>query len=199
MSKAKLKTNLISTRGYSCETCGISEWLDKPITLEMDHIDGNNQNDDLSNLRLLCPNCHSQTKTWRGRNKTSKITSDDSLIQALRENDTICQALKSLGMAPKGANYKRAGRLLNHTYEASVQTSNSQYGTVWIHKIETNKKIKAEELDDYIDLGWTKGRYLKDYTPPNQKGKFWITNGLSNKMIDREQPVPNGWWKGRFQ
>lgn len=53
---------------YACAECGIDEWCGKPISFEVDHIDGNSRNNCLSNLRLLCPNCHSQTITWRGRN-----------------------------------------------------------------------------------------------------------------------------------
>lgn len=52
-----------------CEICGISSWMDKPIQLQLDHIDGNPHNHKLENLRLLCPNCHSQTKTYCGKNK----------------------------------------------------------------------------------------------------------------------------------
>jgi len=43
--------------------------MDQPIPLELDHIDGNHQNNALDNLRLLCPNCHSLTPTFRGKNK----------------------------------------------------------------------------------------------------------------------------------
>ena len=52
-----------------CESCGIGEnWNGKDLVLELDHIDGNNTNNSLENLRILCPNCHSQTPTFRGRN-----------------------------------------------------------------------------------------------------------------------------------
>ena len=51
-----------------CNRCGISTWNGLPITLEYEHIDGNHQNNSRENVEALCPNCHSQTDTWRGRN-----------------------------------------------------------------------------------------------------------------------------------
>ncbi len=54
-------------REYKCAKCGISEWQGSRIGLELDHIDGNNSNHSLSNLRALCPNCHSQTDTYRSK------------------------------------------------------------------------------------------------------------------------------------
>lgn len=51
-----------------CSECGLAdEWNDKPITLQLDHINGKNSDNRLENLRLLCPNCHSQTPTYSGR------------------------------------------------------------------------------------------------------------------------------------
>lgn len=58
---------LIKERGHKCENCGLTDWLHQPLVLEMDHIDGDRTNNEGSNLKLLCPNCHSQTTTWRGR------------------------------------------------------------------------------------------------------------------------------------
>lgn len=62
---------LAEERGYKCEIegCGVSEWMGKPITLHVDHINGDAANDHPSNLRLICPNCHSQTEFFGGRNK----------------------------------------------------------------------------------------------------------------------------------
>jgi predicted RNA-binding Zn-ribbon protein involved in translation (DUF1610 family) len=67
----KLKKRIIREKilEYKCDSCGISEWEDKPITLQLDHINGDSSDHTKSNLRLLCPNCHSQTDTWCGRNK----------------------------------------------------------------------------------------------------------------------------------
>jgi hypothetical protein len=53
-----------------CEQCSITTWNNKEAPLELDHIDGNPYNHVLSNLRVLCPNCHAQTSTHRGKNCT---------------------------------------------------------------------------------------------------------------------------------
>lgn len=63
------KKYIIATKGYKCEVCGISDWQGKPISLQLDHIDGNADNNHEDNLRLLCPNCHSQTDTFGAKNK----------------------------------------------------------------------------------------------------------------------------------
>lgn len=53
-----------------CVTCGQSwEWNGKYLVLQLDHVDGDTSNNELSNLRVLCPNCHSQTDTYASRNK----------------------------------------------------------------------------------------------------------------------------------
>lgn len=52
-----------------CSSCKLTSWLDVAIPLELDHIDGNPENNSLDNLRLLCPNCHALTDTYRGKNQ----------------------------------------------------------------------------------------------------------------------------------
>lgn len=59
---------LTETHGYKCSCCSISEWNGKSIVLEIDHIDGNSENNIPENLRFICPNCHSQTDTYKARN-----------------------------------------------------------------------------------------------------------------------------------
>lgn len=67
--RAHIRRRLLSNgHANGCSICGISEWHGKRITLEVDHINGSPRDNSLENLRLLCPNCHSTTPTWRGRN-----------------------------------------------------------------------------------------------------------------------------------
>jgi 5-methylcytosine-specific restriction endonuclease McrA len=67
----KLKNRLINegVKENKCENCDITDWLGQSMTMHLDHIDGNSHNHTYKNLRLLCPNCHSQTDTWCGKNK----------------------------------------------------------------------------------------------------------------------------------
>lgn len=65
-----LSKRLVSEKikDYRCECCNINSYNGQKISLELDHIDGISHNHQLSNLRLLCPNCHSQTSTYKGKN-----------------------------------------------------------------------------------------------------------------------------------
>lgn len=55
-----------------CERCGIDDWLGEPLTLALHHLNGDNRDDRLENLSLLCPNCHSQTENFAGRNRRGR-------------------------------------------------------------------------------------------------------------------------------
>jgi 5-methylcytosine-specific restriction endonuclease McrA len=67
----RLRLRLISEGifQHKCYNCNLTEWLGDPIPLELEHIDGNHANNKLENLTLLCPNCHTKTLTYRGKNK----------------------------------------------------------------------------------------------------------------------------------
>ena len=65
----RLKPHLIDVRGHTCEGCGRDRWQGVPIPIEIHHHDGDRTNNALSNLHLLCPNCHALTDTWRNRKR----------------------------------------------------------------------------------------------------------------------------------
>jgi len=56
-------------RGYKCDVCSLSSWNGKEVVLEVEHRDGNSENCSPDNVCLICPNCHSQTKTYKGKNR----------------------------------------------------------------------------------------------------------------------------------
>jgi len=99
-----------------CNRCDIDEWQGEKITLEVDHINGDNKDHIRNNLEGLCPNCHSLTPTWRGRNKprfnSEFKVSDEELLHALSECKSTRQALLSVGLAAKGNNYNRVKKLM---------------------------------------------------------------------------------------
>jgi len=71
ISSHKLRKRLLKENYFEhlCQQCGLSEWNKKTIPLELHHIDGNKMNNNLSNLTIICPNCHSQSDNFRGKNK----------------------------------------------------------------------------------------------------------------------------------
>lgn len=86
-----IKKHLIKDRGRICESCSNTEWMKNPIPLEIHHIDGDRTNNDYDNLQLVCPNCHSLTSNYRGRN-VKKGTSDIEInnLSSLSRTKTKC-------------------------------------------------------------------------------------------------------------
>lgn len=64
-----LRKYMLLIFGHVCMVCGLSEWTGQPIPLDVEHTDGNSSNNTLSNLKLLCLNCHGLTSTWKSSNK----------------------------------------------------------------------------------------------------------------------------------
>ena len=60
-----LRAGIIINR---CDWCGLSEWRGRPLSIQIDHVNGIRDDHRLENLRMLCPNCHSQTDTFAGKN-----------------------------------------------------------------------------------------------------------------------------------
>jgi len=99
--KGNFKSALLSERGHRCEKCLNTEWLGQQIAIELDHVDGNRQNNTRENLKLLCPNCHAQTPTWRRSEKkgfkVQKYT-DEEMIEAIRSSRNLNQVLEKLNL-----------------------------------------------------------------------------------------------------
>lgn len=68
-SNDAIKRRLLKVHDHSCWQCSRTEWEGYLIPLELDHIDGDNRNNSKENLRLLCPNCHALTPTFRNKKR----------------------------------------------------------------------------------------------------------------------------------
>lgn len=107
--------NRFNVLEYKCALCGnTGEWQGQVLTLQIDHINGIRNDNRKENLRWLCPNCHSQTETFCGRNQTKKepVTfTDEEAILALQKTPNINQATKLLGCSTGGANWIRVANI----------------------------------------------------------------------------------------
>lgn len=91
-----IKNNLIP---YKCAICGCTEWQGKTLSLELDHINGVNNDNRLENLRFLCPNCHSQTSTYGSRNQqinSSEYDIPDDLRKVVEEKYNEVKSVKKV-------------------------------------------------------------------------------------------------------
>lgn len=96
-----LRKYLIST-DLKCVECGItSEYNGKIISLELDHIDGDSSNNVLNNVRLLCPNCHSQTATYKYKNAKNPLGKDHRKARYFKNVKLVAPE----GLEPPYSNY----------------------------------------------------------------------------------------------
>lgn len=108
------RATVIKEQDNKCLRCNNSEWMGEPLKLQVDHIDGNNRNNVRENLRALCPNCHSQTETFCGKNINGYTkVSDEQILDELKKGISIRQILINVGLTPKGGNYDRVNKLKN--------------------------------------------------------------------------------------
>lgn len=143
---------LIFESNNTCDKCGTREWLNNTIVLEINHINGNNKDHRKENLECLCPNCHSVTKNWRGRNKRnkrSKLTNQELLKHLLLNDWNMRKSLIEAGLTPKGGNYKRCHKI-KREYE--------EFGGIVSELSIINKPTKEEfiavldKFDLYVDV-----------------------------------------------
>lgn len=136
----KLRLRLIKEKimEHKCSMCGKTKWLNKPIPLELDHIDGNNKNNFLSNLRMLCPNCHAFTPNYRGKkqrkNKLIKIKTkrpNKKCINCKKSIDrkaTRCRSCAGKHIQPTKIKWPEAEQLIMMVEQSSYVSVARQLG-----------------------------------------------------------------------
>lgn len=96
---------------YECSRCkNTGSWQGEIMTLHLDHINGINNDNRIENLRFLCPNCHSLTDSYNGKNKShfpNVTVTEEQVINALQKTPNVRQAALQLGLNPQGASHTR--------------------------------------------------------------------------------------------
>jgi predicted RNA-binding Zn-ribbon protein involved in translation (DUF1610 family) len=186
MTRERLKQKLLNNgTQYKCVVCGISEWQNQKLSLHLDHINGNNQDNNESNLRFLCPNCHSQTHTYCGKNNKSgfgvvnKKVSDDVLLESMKQSLTVKESLHNVGLSG-AANYQRVYRMAK------------KHNIIHMMEPKLKNQIISEQLKksniDFSLFGWVeKASEIIGIRP--QKTRVWIARNcpeiLENAFLRR--------------
>ena len=171
-----IKNNLIP---YKCAICGCTEWQGRTLSLELDHINGINNDNRLENLRFLCPNCHSQTSTYGSRNQQlnkSKYDISDELRTMVenkyKEVKNIKQVSSILGI--------RRCIVTKIVNESGQKRSNQKYVIRYDKDWNELKRYGSlvETAKDLIESGEVKTKRIKTCTRTimYNKNNFWLNS-----------------------
>lgn len=117
------RKKIAEEQNHKC-ICGIDEWNDQPLSLQLHHIDGDKKNTSRENLQILCPNCHTQTDTYgikslmkrKPGTAGKKLISDEDLLKCLLESKSIIAAVRKAGITDT----RRARKLLTKYFEVNA-------------------------------------------------------------------------------
>ena len=180
-SRHALRTTIIRENllPYKCAICGITEWNGKTLSLELDHINGINNDNRLENLRFLCPNCHSQTDTYGSKN--SKITESkydiseelsNKIVSEYLELKNIVKVSEKLGISRKAIKQALS--------EANISKPNQKYVIRYDKDWNELKRYGSlvETAKDLIESGEVKTKRIKTCTRTimYNKDNFWLNS-----------------------
>ena len=155
---------------YCCESCGIDSWNGKPITLELHHENGNHDDNHLYNIKILCPNCHSQTDNFRALNITKK-------------DDNVCKNKIDKKIIPKRERTRIYKKKICHVcnineiHATSNMCRDCYYKSVKAHLVNNNEIIKV-------------GHNLKDLCPVCEINYKITTSKMCNDCRIKERTNP---------
>lgn len=162
---------------YKCSNslCGLEKWHNTFISLELDHINGDRYDNTLNNLRLLCPNCHSQTVTYSGKNVSSPTIdkcTESIIIDMLNKTPNIRQTLISLGLQAFGGNYDR------------VRNIKKQYNIIQSNKSISTKRPSIESFLSAVCVCNSREDLSKYYNVTPHTITTWMKlYNINNKYI----------------
>jgi hypothetical protein len=133
-------------KDHICECCKNTHWLGNPIKLELHHINGNHNDNRLENLQLLCPNCHSFTDNYRGKNQGRSAQKKTSEVEPCKFEETLTDnADGNLEPSPKNYIILKEGVETRHKEPKSKEPKYCAYcGTELLGKSRRNKYCSQE-------------------------------------------------------
>lgn len=196
-SSYKLKNRLFdeSFKEKKCEKCGLVEWNNLPIPLELDHVNGVNTDNRIENLRILCPNCHAQTPTYRRKNNLSAL-SEKRGVEFLKFRETLTDDADGnpepshCKKTMKGAETKQGKSKSKKTKKCLVCetliSNNRKFCSVECYRSSVNKTIpKVPELLESFNTEKTFTGVGKKYGVSDSAVKKWCKNYGILDMIKR--------------
>ena len=134
VSQSTVKKRFLAKVKYECIVCNVSSWNNAPLSLQLDHIDGDNKNNLMSNLRLLCPNCHSQTENFGSKNKTFKLNkkaniNDKVIFTSQTVKKERVKKVRDTFISDKEKRQSQAYRILENLKTSSIDFSKHGWTT----------------------------------------------------------------------
>lgn len=171
-----IKNNLIP---YKCAICGCTEWQGRTLSLELDHINGINNDNRLENLRFLCPNCHSQTSTYGSRNQQLNSSEYDIPDELRAKVEAKYNEVKSIKQVSSILGIRRCvvTKIVN---ESGQKHSNQKY--VIRYDKDLNELARygslVETAKALIEAGEVKTKRVKTCTRTimYNKDNFWLNS-----------------------
>lgn len=164
---------------YKCAICGCVEWQGKTLSLELDHINGINNDNRLENLRFLCPNCHSQTTTYGSRNQQrneSKYEITEELRNLVETKYEECKSVKRVSTI-LGIRRCVVTQIVN---ESGQKHSNQKYVIRYDKDGNEQKRYGSliECAKDLIEHNEVQTKQIKTCTRTIMKNKdnFWLNS-----------------------
>lgn len=184
-----IKNNLIP---YKCAICGCTEWQGKTLSLELDHINGINNDNRLENLRFLCPNCHSQTSTYGSRNQqtnSSEYDIPDDLRKMVEEKYDEVKSVKRVSSI-LGIRRRVVTKIVNESGQKhSNQKYIIRYDKDWNELARYGSLVEAAKA--LIEANEVKTKRVKTCTRTimYNKDNFWLNSHW--KILDGSGIINN--------
>lgn len=189
-----------------CQICGISDWNGKKLVLDLDHINGVNTDNRLENLRLLCPNCHSQTDTYKGKCKSSALSKKREVEYRKFGETLTCnddgnpepspsnrEGVETLHGTPKSKRVKKPVKIC-HTCQAVIHNNSTFCSNACKYKAAAGNVPSLNELLTQFDIHKSFVQVGKHFNVSNTAVKKWCVKYDILDMVKRKSRPQTGNW-----